>query len=174
MSAAMLQPQAGVVSSHQQQPELADSDRERIISPMSVDDTSQEVTRIFNPYCPLSGTDPSQHSPQSSHGRHLISNFIKTGHTSSSSQETPPYLTRRLTILFALAAGFTSANLAYSQPILPLLATDFAVSQSQIANVPAMAQAGNAVGLLMILPLADFFPRRAFTLLLMGATILLW
>ncbi|KAI1614307.1 major facilitator superfamily domain-containing protein [Exophiala viscosa] len=37
-----------------------------------------------------------------------------------------------------------------------------------------MAQAGNAIGLFMILPLADFFPRRQFTLILMGLTTIFW
>ena len=85
-----------------------------------------------------------------------------------------PRLTTRLTILYALTCGFTSANLSYSQPILAVLARDFHVSQSRIANVPALAQAGNALGLLAILPLADFFPRRHFTLILMAVMILFW
>ena len=85
-----------------------------------------------------------------------------------------PRLTKRLVILYAFAAGFTSANLAYSQPILAVIADSFEVSQSQVANIPALAQAGNAIGLLMILPLADFFPRRKFTLTLMGLTTAFW
>lgn len=86
----------------------------------------------------------------------------------------PQRLTRRLTIMYALAAGFTSANLSYNQPILNILADDFNVSLSQIGNVPAMAQAGNAIGLLMILPLGDYFPRRSFTLILMALTTIFW
>ena len=99
--------------------------------------------------------------------------FFRSG-WGHSNDETPPLLTRRLTVLYALAAGFTSANLSYNQPILNILADDFGVSQSQIANVPALAQAGNAIGLFMILPLADFFPRRKFTLILMGLTTIFW
>lgn len=77
-------------------------------------------------------------------------------------------------MLYALASGFTSANLSYSQPILNILANDLNVSLSKISNAPAMAQAGNAIGLLAILPLADFFPRRKFTLTLMALTIVFW
>jgi len=76
--------------------------------------------------------------------------------------------------MYALAAGFTAANLSYNQPILNILADDFDVSLTQIGNVPAMAQAGNAIGLLMILPLADYFPRRGFTLTLMALTTVFW
>jgi len=89
-------------------------------------------------------------------------------------ERTTPQITRRLTILFSLASGFTSANLAYSQPILPALATGLNVSQLQIGNIPALAQAGNAVGLLFVLPLADFFPRRKFTLTLICLTAVFW
>lgn len=84
------------------------------------------------------------------------------------------HITKRLTLVYALVAGFTSANLSYSLPILQVLADDFGVSQAQIATVPAMAQAGNAVGLLTIIPLADFFPRRKFTLLLLILTAAFW
>ncbi|KAL6241287.1 hypothetical protein RBB50_011760 [Rhinocladiella similis] len=91
-----------------------------------------------------------------------------------SDNESPSHLTRRLTTLYALASSFASANLSYSQPILDVLADDFKVSLAKIANVPTMGQAGNAIGLLMILPLADFFPRRQFTLILMGLTTTFW
>ena len=101
-----------------------------------------------------------------------VLDFVRSGRRYPDEQ--PPHLTKRLPILYALAAGFTSANLSYSQPILNILAKDLKVSQSQIANVPALAQAGNAIGLLMILPLADFVPRRKFTLVLMGLTTILW
>lgn len=83
-------------------------------------------------------------------------------------------ITRRLTIIYALAAGFTSANLSYPLPILDTMAMGLGITQAQVANIPVMAQAGNAVGLLTILPLADFLPRRAFTISLVGLTTLFW
>lgn len=67
-----------------------------------------------------------------------------------------------------------SANLAYSLPLLDVMADGLGVSQAQVTNIPVMAQAGNAVGLLMILPLADFMPRRRFTLVLVALSILFW
>lgn len=83
-------------------------------------------------------------------------------------------LTKLHVLLYALSAGLTSANLSYSQPILNVMANDFQVTQSKVANIPALAQAGNAVGLLMVLPLADFFPRRKFTLTLVGFGTAFW
>jgi MFS family permease len=106
-------------------------------------------------------------------GIQYVFDFLRYGRRLSDDR-IPQRLTRRLTILYALAAGFTSANLSYNQPILNVLADDFKVSLSQIGNVPALAQAGNAIGLLMILPLADYFPRRGFTLILMALTTILW
>lgn len=86
----------------------------------------------------------------------------------------PPRFTIWLNILYACAGGFFTANLFYSHPILALLAQDFNVDQTRVANIPTLATAGDAVGLLLIMPLADFFPRRKFTLTLMATTVILW
>lgn len=67
-----------------------------------------------------------------------------------------------------------SANLFYSHPILDVLAIDFHTTQASISTIPTLSLAGEATGLLLILPLADFFPRRRFTLCMMSLTIALW
>jgi hypothetical protein len=85
----------------------------------------------------------------------------------------PPF-TIWLDVLYACAGGFTSANLYYSHPILNILADEFKTSQSGVASIPTLAQAGDATGLLFILPLADFFPRRRFTLTLVTCAALFW
>lgn len=88
--------------------------------------------------------------------------------------EHPPIFTIQLNVLFAITGGIVSANLYYSHPILHVLAQTFDVSQAQIANVPTLAQAGNATGLLLILPLADYFPRRRFVLSLLSVCAVFW
>jgi hypothetical protein len=88
--------------------------------------------------------------------------------------ENPPPFTIWLNVLYACAGGFTSANLYYSHPILNILADEFHTSQVGVANIPTLAQAGDATGLLLILPLADFFPRRKFTLTLVTCTAAFW
>lgn len=85
-----------------------------------------------------------------------------------------PRLTIWLTLLYAFCAGFNSANLFYSHPILNVLAEDFHTTQSGVANIPTLAQAGEASCLLLILPLADFFPRRRFTLIMTTLAALFW
>lgn len=128
-----------------------------LISTTSRLDTSQERTPL------LQSVDDSLTIGPEEHG---------SSHPSEESAE--PDLTIGLTILFALATGFTTANLYYCQPILDVLAADFNVSPAQISDLPALAQAGNAVGLLAILPVADLLPKRQFLLVLMVILIVSW
>ena len=88
--------------------------------------------------------------------------------------EDPPQFTIWLNILYAFAGGFTSANLSYSYPILNVLADNFHASQAGVANIPTLAQAGYATGLVFLLPLADFFPRRQFVLTLVACAAAFW
>ncbi|PBP26953.1 MFS multidrug transporter-like protein [Diplocarpon rosae] len=84
--------------------------------------------------------------------------------------ESPPEFSMALNLLFAFAATFTVANLYYSHPILNILAIEFDVSNEKASQVPTMAQAGYAAGLLFICPLGDIFRRRAFVLILVFFT----
>jgi hypothetical protein len=88
--------------------------------------------------------------------------------------DNPPPFTMWLNILYALAGGFTSANLSYSYPILNVIDKNFHTSQAGVASIPTLAQAGVATGLLFILPLADFFPRRRFILTLVACSAAFW
>jgi len=86
----------------------------------------------------------------------------------------PPKFTIWHNILFACAGGIFSANLYYSHPLLAVMAEDFNTNQSKVANIPTLAQAGDATGLLLILPLADFFPPRKFCLAMLACTTAFW
>ena len=88
--------------------------------------------------------------------------------------ESAPPCTLWIIVLYACAGGFCSAQLFYSHPILNVLANEFETTQARIANIPTLTLAGDATGLLLILPLADFFPRRKFVLLLLCLAELLW
>ena len=88
--------------------------------------------------------------------------------------EKPPRFSMSLNILFAFAGAFTVANLYYSHPILNILAHDFNVSYEDVSQVPTLAQAGYAVGLLFLCPLGDVVKRRPFTLLLVFFTAAMW
>ena len=86
----------------------------------------------------------------------------------------PPKFSMSLNVLFGFAACFTVASLYYSHPILNILAQDFGVTYEQASQVPTLAQAGYAAGLLFLCPLGDLFRRRAFVLWLVWFTGTAW
>jgi hypothetical protein len=82
----------------------------------------------------------------------------------------PPKFNIWLNLLFGAAGAFTVANLYYSHPILGILAKDFGVDYVEVAEIPTLAQAGYAVGLLFLCPLGDLLKRRPFVLYLVFLT----
>ncbi|KAK1219523.1 hypothetical protein PQX77_017758 [Marasmius sp. AFHP31] len=71
-----------------------------------------------------------------------------------------------LQVAFGFASTFTVANLYYCQPLLIEFSKTFEVSYSEVSNVPILAQAGYAVGLLFLSPLGDLVRRRQLILAL--------
>lgn len=65
-----------------------------------------------------------------------------------------------LLCLFAVASGLSVASVYYAQPLLDILAHDFAISQATIGGVISATQAGCAVALLFLVPLGDRLDRR--------------
>jgi predicted MFS family arabinose efflux permease len=72
-------------------------------------------------------------------------------------------------IIYAMtvAAGLGAANLHYSQPLLPSMAESFGVSVSSIGFLPALTQLGFALGIILVLPLADLLERRSLIVTLL-------
>ncbi|WP_127819096.1 MFS transporter [Microbacterium sp. CPCC 204701] len=66
--------------------------------------------------------------------------------------------------LMGAAAGLVGANVHYSQPLLPLIALTMGVSAEFVSALPAVTQIGFAVGLLIVLPLADMIERKKLVL----------
>nr|POF04222.1 putative uncharacterized transporter ygay [Quercus suber] len=71
--------------------------------------------------------------------------------------EQPPKFSMSLNVLFGFAGAFTVANLYYSHPILNVLAHDFGVPYVEVSQIPTLAQAGYATGLLFLCPLGDMY-----------------
>lgn len=86
----------------------------------------------------------------------------------------PPQFSLFQNVLFAFAGAFTVANLYYNHPILNILADEFKVTDIEVSRIPTLMQSGYAVGLLLICPLGDLFPRRPYTLILVFFTATLW
>ncbi|NMO17562.1 MFS transporter [Pyxidicoccus fallax] len=69
-------------------------------------------------------------------------------------------LTPAMTLLLAVAAGLSVANIYFVQPLLDAVAREFRVSAEAIGIVVTVTQLGYAAGLILIVPLGDFFNRR--------------
>lgn len=82
-------------------------------------------------------------------------------------RRTPAGLRRPTIWLLAVATGAIAANLYYVQPLLHLIATTFGVSNGAAGLLVTVTQIGFAVGLVLLLPLADVVNgRRLFSALL--------
>lgn len=66
--------------------------------------------------------------------------------------------------VMAAAAGLIGANIHYNQPLLPMIALGLDLPTAAVGALPAVTQAGFAVSLLLLLPLADSLDRRRLIL----------
>ena len=69
-------------------------------------------------------------------------------------------LSRFILLLMTTAIAATAANLYYNQPILPLIADEFNLTDLQLGSIPALTQIGYAFALVFISPLGDSIARR--------------
>ena len=68
-----------------------------------------------------------------------------------------------LTLVLALAAGLSVANIYYNQPMLGLMEHEFG-SHSGVSYLASATQLGYALGLLFLVPLGDTCDRRGLIL----------
>lgn len=71
-------------------------------------------------------------------------------------------MTRRLTFLFAVAAGVAVGNLYWAQPLLDFIADDLNASTATAGWLVTATQVGYAAGILLLVPLGDVLDRRRF------------
>lgn len=69
-------------------------------------------------------------------------------------------LTRFQVLFMTLTCALVTGNLYYNQPLLGILAREFAVSEQAISVVPALTLIGYALGILFLVPLGDMIERR--------------
>lgn len=81
-------------------------------------------------------------------------------HASSPKPRPGGGLSRATTLVFAVAAGLSVANIYYAQPLLDAMARDFAIAPAVIGLVVALTQLGYGLGLVFIVPLGDLVDRR--------------
>jgi predicted MFS family arabinose efflux permease len=75
-----------------------------------------------------------------------------------------PTLSKFLVLALAVACGITVANIYYIQPLLAEIARSFHVAQMNVGFVATLMQVGYALGMLVILPLADIREKRSLIL----------
>lgn len=72
-----------------------------------------------------------------------------------------------LVFVMAAASGITVANLYYIQPLLGEIAKTFHVTQVSVGFAAMLTQAGYALGMLFLLPLADIKEKRSLIILML-------
>lgn len=66
--------------------------------------------------------------------------------------------------LLAIGAGIGVANVYYIQPVVPLVRETFGIGSEEASLVPAVSQAGYALGMLLLAPLGDLIDRKRLVL----------
>ncbi|WP_231496580.1 MFS transporter [Rhodococcus sp. UNC363MFTsu5.1] len=77
---------------------------------------------------------------------------------------------RGLLLLMSVSTGLVAAGNYFAQPLLDVIRQDLELSTSTAAMVVTAAQAGYALGLILLLPLGDLLERRGLAVALFGAT----
>ncbi|MFC7614963.1 MFS transporter [Actinokineospora soli] len=70
--------------------------------------------------------------------------------------------------LFAVAAGLAVANIYYAQPLLTAIAAEFGVGSGSASLLVTVTTAGYALGLVLVVPLADIVNRRRLVVALLS------
>lgn len=78
----------------------------------------------------------------------------------AASQPSAAGLSRALVTLLAFCCGAIVANIYYAQPIVALIAPDLGLSAEHASLIVSLTQLGYALGLLLLVPLADLVENR--------------
>ncbi len=81
----------------------------------------------------------------------------------------PAYLTRTQERALALTIAVVTANAYYIHPIIGEVARAFGVGEAEIGLVPALNQLALALGILLLLPLGDFYSNRRLCMVFVAA-----
>jgi len=84
----------------------------------------------------------------------------------------PAFLTRTQERALALTIAVVTANAYYIHPIIGEVARGFGVGEAEIGLVPALNQLALAVGILLLLPLGDFYPNPRLCLIFVAGQTL--
>lgn len=88
------------------------------------------------------------------------------------SSPSPAYLTRTQERALAVTVAVVTANAYYIHPIIGEVARGFGVGEAEIGLVPALNQLALALGILLLLPLGDFYSNRRLCLIFVAGQTL--
>ncbi len=80
-------------------------------------------------------------------------------------------LPKSLVLFMSACTGLIVANLYYCQPLIVLIAREFAIPESQAGTIAYLTQGGYAIGLLLMVPLGDKIERKKQILLTLWASV---
>jgi predicted MFS family arabinose efflux permease len=83
---------------------------------------------------------------------------------------TQQHMSRGLLLLMSVATGLAVAGNYFAQPLLDLIGRELGIGPSPAALVVTAAQAGYALGLILLVPLGDLVERRRLAVSLYAAT----
>ncbi|KUF40223.1 MFS transporter [Myroides marinus] len=69
-------------------------------------------------------------------------------------------LSKSNVLFMAAVTGLIVANLYYCQPLIPMIADEFRVSEASAGTLTYLTQAGYAVGMFLMIPLGDMLERK--------------
>jgi MFS family permease len=92
--------------------------------------------------------------------------------TTDHSPPSPGTLTRTQERALALTVSVVTANAYYIHPIIGEVARDFGIGEAEIGLVPALNQLALAIGILLLLPLGDFYSNRRLCLIFVAGQTL--
>lgn len=69
-------------------------------------------------------------------------------------------LSKSNVLFMAAVTGLIVANLYYCQPLIPMIAEEFGVSEASAGTLTYLTQAGYAVGMFLMIPLGDMLERK--------------
>ncbi|WP_406491937.1 MFS transporter [Streptomyces sp. NBC_00846] len=82
----------------------------------------------------------------------------------------PPAPGRGLVLLMALAAGLSAAGNYFAQPLLDVIEVNLHIGVTTAGLIVTAAQAGYALGLILLVPLGDVMDRRRLAVILFALT----
>ena len=81
-------------------------------------------------------------------------------------------MTKFLAILFAICSGLAIGNLYWAQPLLVEIMNSFGLPQANGGLLVTATQIGYAIGILFLVPLGDFLPRKRLITIVISLTTL--